>query len=166
MILINKKDITIIFIFTIMWVILAESVAPIFVISGVITAVVVLLFCKKLLPLKEIQDINFSKLLHYPFFLIKEIYVAGFYIISIVFSKEGSRADIVSVKSKIKNEMLKIMLLDSVTLTPGTIFVEMDGEDIKLLWLRKKNDKDPSEIENLDEMLIGPLQRELIKAQK
>ena len=71
--------------------------------------------------------------------------------------------DIVTVKTKLKNESLRIILADSITLTPGSILLDLKDEFITLLWIRDKFT--PSDSETADRMLKGKLERRLLKAE-
>ena len=50
---------------------------------------------------------------------------------------------IIKVKTKLKNEFAKTMLANSITLTPGTLTVEVDGSDFYIHWINVVSD-DPS----------------------
>ncbi|MCK7577201.1 MAG: Na+/H+ antiporter subunit E [Chromatiales bacterium] len=49
---------------------------------------------------------------------------------------------IVKVKTRLKTPLGRLLLANSITLTPGTITVEMRGEDIYVHWI-KVADEDP-----------------------
>ncbi|HRZ88080.1 MAG TPA: Na+/H+ antiporter subunit E, partial [Spirochaetia bacterium] len=49
---------------------------------------------------------------------------------------------IVKVKTRLKTPLGRLLLANSITLTPGTITVEMRGEDIYVHWI-KVADSDP-----------------------
>jgi len=52
---------------------------------------------------------------------------------------------IVKVPVKLKGEISKLTLANSITLTPGTLSLELDDEGIYVHWIDKKSD-DPEEI--------------------
>lgn len=43
---------------------------------------------------------------------------------------------IVKVRTKLKSRMGRLMLANSITLTPGTLSVELDGEFIYVHWVK------------------------------
>jgi multicomponent Na+:H+ antiporter subunit E len=49
---------------------------------------------------------------------------------------------IVRVKTKLKTPLGRLLLANSITLTPGTITVEMKGEDLFIHWIKVQS-KDP-----------------------
>jgi multicomponent Na+:H+ antiporter subunit E len=110
----------------------------------------------------KIENIRFTKLILYPFVLLWEVYMAGFHVIKLIFT--GAEAEMIRVKTSITNETLKIILVDSVTLTPGTIHVRLEGDEFTLLWLRDKHDA-ALPVAARDKMIKGRLEKWLLKAQ-
>ena len=149
---------------TIIWIILVESFAPFFLISGVIVSTVSLYFSKKYLPLKEIENVAFSKLIFFPFYLIGQIYLSSLYVMKIILV--GERVDVVEIKTTLEEESLASLLADIITLIPGAISLDVTGDTIMIAWLRKKTDPDPELVKNKDEILKGKLEDKLMKAQK
>ena len=148
---------------TCVWILLRESFTIATVISGLIFSALTLIFCKKALPIGKVTDIRFSKLAMYPLFLIGQVYVAGVHVVKLIFTEAS--AEIIKVKTNIKNESLRILLVDSITLTPGSTFVRMEGDELIILWLKGKDD-DKLSPEERDDFLKGSLERLLIKAEK
>lgn len=147
---------------TLVWMILTEDVSVAGVLTGIFVSIVALFFILKFLPFKEISNINFYKLATFPFYLIGQIYVAGFQIIRVIV--RGPKVDIVTIKTKIEAEALKVILVDSITLMPGSILLNLSGNNITLLWIREKNTKlDISEVEAYIE---EKLERRLLRAQR
>jgi len=147
---------------TFVWVILTEEITSRNILIGLIVSSVGLTFIAKFLPFKEITNVNFYKLATYPFYLIGQIYVAGFNVISIVLT--GPKVDIVTINTTIEAEALKFILVESITLTPGSILLELNDDKITLLWIRNK--KSPLSPQAADEKLKAKLERRLLKAQK
>jgi len=111
----------------------------------------------------KVDNVRFTRLAMYPLFLIGQIYLAGFHVVKLIFT--GAEVEIIDVKTDIENESLRILLVDSVTLTPGSILLGMKGKQFSLLWLKGKND-DALSIEERDYAIKGRLEDWLIKAQK
>ena len=147
---------------TFVWAILTESFAWLNLLVGAGIGLSCLIFVAKFLPTKAIANVNFLHLITFPLFLIGQIYLAGFYVVSIVL--QGHKVGVVTLRTKLESEALKIILVDSVTLTPGSILLNLDGDKITLLWLRSK--KTPFDPQIADEHLKGKLERRLLKAQK
>ena len=148
---------------TCVWILLLESYSVATIVSGVIVSTATLIFCKRALPMEKISNVRFYKLAMYPLFLIGQVYVAGFHVIKLIFT--GAQAEIIQVKTDIENESLRIMLVDSVTLTPGSVLVKLDGDEFTLLWLKGKGDDTLSD-EERDYAIKGKLEKWLIRAQK
>jgi len=158
------KNILAIVILTAIWIILVESFEPIFVISGILASTVSVMVSKRFLPLKEIEDVSFRKLVFYPFFLVGQIYSGGFYVIKIILS--GQRTDLVTIKTSLKSDVLRVILADTITLTPGSVLLDLTDDEIMVVWLRNKNAPDVELVQNKDELLKGNIEKMLFKAQK
>jgi len=147
---------------TLVWIILAESISVRSVVTGVVISIIALIFVHKFLPFKEVSNINFYKLATFPFYLIGQIYVAGFQIIKVII--KGPKVDIVTIRTKIEADVLKVILVDSITLMPGSILLDLDGNKITLLWIRDKNS--PLNIAEVEAYIERKLERRLLRAQR
>ena len=146
----------------VVWVILRDDISPMAFITGVIIGLSCLLYTRKYLPLSKIVGIDFLKLAFYPFYLVWQIYLSGIYVIKIILT--GARVDIVKIDTELTNETLRIILADSITLTPGSIFLDMEDKKLVLLWLR--NSRIAQIPDNAGEILKSGLEKRLLKAQK
>ena len=147
---------------TFIWIILTESLVWQNILVGVAVSIIVMVFIKKNLPFKKINNVDFSKLAGYPFYLIGQVYLAGFQVIKIILT--GPKIEIITVTTKITDDTLKIILVDSITLTPGSILLELNGDQATLLWIRDKN----SQLDSVaaGQILEDKLERKLLRAQK
>jgi len=105
--------------------------------------------------------VKFSRLLFYLFYLIGEIYVQGFFVIKMILS--GVRVDIVEANTKLKSDFLRAVLISSVTLTPGSIPLGLEGETLTVLNLGSTKDENAYQVVD---SLRARLEKKLIKAQK
>ena len=144
------------------WILLMEEISWRSIAIGMLITMACMHFASLFLPYEEIKNVNFFKLASFPFFLIGQIYAAGIFMIGVII--KGSIVDIVSLKTKLSNEHLRIMLADSITLTPGSILLELDGDIITLLWIRYKDA--PGDAESADIMLKSKIEEQLLKAEK
>lgn len=144
------------------WIILRETFSLSTVIIGAVLSVACVYFYHKYLPLKRVRNVKFLKLIFYVFYLIGQIYIAGFYVIKLIVL--GAKADVIELKTKVTNESLKVLLADSITLTPGSILLDLKDENITLLCLKEKNDT--RDLEAMDDFLKGRLENQLLKVQK
>jgi len=158
----GKHTIFVVLGLTVVWVLLMEELSVMSVAVGVVTGILVTLFSRKFLPLQEIHNVNFFKLITYPIYLIGQIYMAGFAVMKIII--KGSVVDIVTVKTKLKNEALRIILADSITLTPGSILLDLENKNLTLLWIRGKDT--PGDPDTAGELLKGGMEKRLLKAER
>jgi len=129
---------------------------------GMFSTIICLHFAGKFLPYEEIKRVNFLRLVTFPFFLVGQIYSSGFAVIKILL--KGHKLDIVTIRTKIKNETLRVMLADTITLTPGSILLDLVDDFVVILWMRAKDNKADSE--TAGELIKGKLERGLLKAEK
>ena len=160
----SKGNIVIILALTFVWIILVESLSLIAIVTGVAISVVCVFFGKKFLPLEKIKGVNFNKLTTYPFFLLAQIFSSSIYVSKIILF--GAKTDILEVKTNLENDSLRIMLADSVTLTPGSLLLELKDEKMTILWLRPKGSPEVEQTENASGQIMGKLEGRLMKAQK
>lgn len=64
---------------------------------------------------------------------------------------------IVKVKTKLKSRLGRVMLANSITLTPGTLTVETDGEDYYIHWI----DVSSKDIEGATEKIVHKFEKYL-----
>ena len=160
--LIKKSGIYATIALTFLWVLLREEFSVSTVIIGFIVSAACMFYSQKYLPLEKIADVNFFKLIFYPIYLLGQIYWAGFYVIKIILT--GAKIDIVEIDTKIKSNTLRVILADSITLTPGSILLDLTDDKITLVWLRPKNSPVPCEGDG--DKIKGHMEKTLLKAQK
>ena len=159
----NKNSIYLIILLTIVWVVLCEELSVPVVATGILISAGCAYFCRKYLPLRVITGVNFLKLGMYPFYLIGQIYLAGFDAIKLII--KGAKVDVVEVKTEITNDFLRVILANSITLTPGTVSLDLNGETITILWLRDKA-SGSQDMVNAGELIKGKLERKLLNTQE
>ena len=158
----SKRRIFSILILTLIWVILSENFSPASWISGFLISIVCTILCRKFLPLSTVKGVKFHKLLFYPIYVITQIYIAGFHAIKLIIF--DSKVEIVEIKTALKQDILRVALANSITLTPGTISLRLREDKITVLWLRSK--KPLGQGVSIDESIKGKMERKLIKAEK
>jgi multicomponent Na+:H+ antiporter subunit E len=78
----------------------------------------------------------FAAGLRYYAFFFKELVRSNLRLAAIVLSPSlPIRPGIVKVRTRLKSRMGRLMLANSITLTPGTLTVEMDGEWLYVHWV-------------------------------
>lgn len=129
---------------TIIWIVLFEYFTPFIFLSGLLIAIIVVLFTDRFLLKGNYEHsyvIGFGTLLSYSIRLIVEIYLAGIAVIPTII-KGDADVEIVRVETKLKDELLIDILANSVTLTPGTVTVDKIGSQLLILNL---NAQEPNE---------------------
>lgn len=114
------------------WIILNGKITAEIVILGLIFAAVIYAFASKFMGLTWEKEKSFWKHLlwgiQYIVVLLKEIAVANIVVIKIILSGQKVHPVLVSFESPLKSEILKVILADSITLTPGTITVRLNDK--------------------------------------
>ena len=115
----------------IVWIIFAGDITLEICIFGAVIAAVIFAFTCKFMDYsieKEKKNLKKSfQFLHYIAVLVKEILLANVQTIKMILSeKEEVKPTLVDFKTDIKSETGKVLLANSITLTPGTITVELD----------------------------------------
>lgn len=144
------------------WVIFREDIRISTIVEGLVVGLGCAYFSDRYFPLKKIRDVNFLRLILYPFYLIGQIYIAAFLVIKMIIV--GARVDVVTLDTRLKSDTLRSILGYSINLIPGTILIDLKGDKIPLLWLREQNDSE--ETAHANETIKGGLEKRLLKAQK
>ena len=122
------------FLFLIMWVILNGKVTPEVLITGIVVgAPVFLFFCfaMKYSMKKEWETIrHLPWFLKYVFVLIREIIKANFAVSKLILSsKLEPEPVLVGFRLPLKKDAHKVLLANSITITPGTITADIQDGD-------------------------------------
>ena len=157
-----KRNIFKIILLTIAWLILRESISVFDILLGVSISAICVWYSKKYIPFKNVTGVHIFKLALYFFYLVGQIYIAGFYVIKMTLF--GANAHFYTTKTKIKNELLRVIFADSITLTPGSILIDLTDDNLTVAWLLSKKGLPPPE--DADELLKGNLENLLLNAQK
>lgn len=113
------------------WIILNGKITTEIIVLGIFFAAVIYAFTYKFMGFTWQKEKSFWKhlwwLLVYILILIKEIAVANLTVLRIIFTP-GRKIHpvLVSFEAPFKSKLLKVILADSITLTPGTITVKLD----------------------------------------
>lgn len=145
-----------------MWIIFAGDITLEICIFGAAIAAVIFAFTCKFMDYsieKEKRNLKRTfQFLHYIAVLIKEILMANFQTIRLILSeKEEIKPALVDFKTDFKSETGKVLLANSITLTPGTITVELEDSGYVVHCL------DESLAGGMDESVFVELIRKLEK---
>lgn len=129
-------------IFFLIWVIFNGQFTPEIAVFGLVIAGLMYAFICKFMGYKPRADIIMAKkffyLIQYVFILIKEIVKANFAVIRMITSSRYElEPAVVRFKTDLKSAPARIMLANSITLTPGTITVSLTGDEYVVHCLDK-----------------------------
>ena len=129
----GKHTVFVMFALTFVWIILMEQVSWQNAAIGMFMSMVCMHLVGKFLNFEEIRNVNFYKLVTYPLWLVGRIYLDALYLVKMILT--NSKWGIITRELTLSNESLRIMLADSITLTPGSVYIERNGEIITLLCI-------------------------------
>lgn len=124
-------------ILSVFWVILFESFSPIVLVSAPIVSLLSILISEKYLLKARYLDLfyfNIFWLIQYVIVLFVEIYRSGISMIPKIISGH-SNPGIVEITTDIDTNFGIALLANSITLTPGTITMDVQGQKMKVLWM-------------------------------
>ena len=146
---------------TFIWIILMEGYSWPAIVSGVGISLICLWFARKFMPLGRVEGVRFPRLLLYLLRVIAEIYAQGFQALKLILT--GAKADIIEMETELESDFLKAMLMGSIALTPCSVPLDLNGDTLTVLILRKEKDQDT---DRAVDTLRTHLEKPLLKAQK
>jgi multicomponent Na+:H+ antiporter subunit E len=134
------RDIAIVFVTLLLfWLMLQGSLASdVLIIGALVSLAIALLYREGLSFFTEFRGTPqaFVAGFRYYGYFFKELFKSNFRLAAIVLSPSlPIDPGIVKVRTKLKSRMGRLMLANSITLTPGTLTVELDGEWIYVHWV-------------------------------
>lgn len=121
------------------WLLLNGSLAEDVLVVGLIAALVITLLFRNGLSVVSEFRLTPQSLLTAPVyvaFFLKELVKSNLRLAGIVLSPAlPLKPGIVKVRTRLKSRMGRLLLANSITLTPGTLTVEMDGEWLYIHWV-------------------------------
>ena len=121
------------------WLLLNASLSPEVVVSGLIVAVIVALFFSVRNPVFKDMKLNpkaISYFFIYFFVFTIELLKANFDVAKRVVSpKLPINPGIVEVKTRLNSKIGRFFLANSITLTPGTLTVDIKGDALFIHWI-------------------------------
>ena len=124
------------------WIIFNGRITLEIVIFGIVIAAAVFAFMCKFMDYSIKKELRLYKkvpqFLKYVFLLVKEIIKANMAVIKMILTRrEVTEPTLVKVHTDLKSETAKVMLANSITLTPGTITVSMEDDTLLVHCLDK-----------------------------
>ena len=121
------------------WLLLNGSLAADILLVGALASfIIAFLFRDGLSPLTEFRATPraFGAALLFLFYFFKELVKSNLRLAAIVLSPSlPINPGIVKVRTRLKSRMGRLLLANSITLTPGTLTVELEGEWLYIHWV-------------------------------
>ncbi len=138
------------------WLIMNGGITLFNLITGIIVVSISLLATNRLLEYSYINAFSLPvlKFIKYILILLTKIYSSGIYASYIILTGKIKPGFVTcDINPKIRNDYLKNIMATSITLTPGTITVDNDGEKLTVLSLHTDSGNPCSDFEaNLIDM--------------
>ena len=156
-----KKRLAQFFIYFLMWLFITWSLNIEYLVVGIIVSLIVTLLTKELFPdelVRLLHPVRFLLAVFYIPYLVFYILLANLDVAYRVLNPDlPINPGIIKVKTSLKNEFAKTILANSITLTPGTLTVDVDGNDFYVHWINVSSN-DP---EVQKELILGRFERVL-----
>lgn len=130
----QKNHLIIVFVgIFIFWFILSGLITPLMLILGIVSSAFVIYIVNKMDLIDE--EISFHKfdvigLLSYVFWLLKEIIISNIKVCAyIVMPTKKINPKIIKIKSSQISDFANVLYANSITLTPGTVTIDVDGDE-------------------------------------
>jgi multicomponent Na+:H+ antiporter subunit E len=130
-------------IFFLIWIIFNGQLTLEIALFGLVIAGLMYLFICKFMGYQPKTDILLAKrslyVIHYCFVLIVEILKANIIVFKMIYSsKYELEPAVVHFKADLHSQFARVLLANSITLTPGTITVALDGDEYTVHCLDKE----------------------------
>lgn len=116
-----------------LWLLLSGNAAPSTLLSGAVVSFLITLFCRKFMGYKpKIFRAGLKKggaIARYLLFLLKEILLANIAVVKCIYRSVPVEPVLVRFKTTLKSEASKVLVANSITLTPGTYTVHLAGDE-------------------------------------
>jgi len=126
--------IRLIVLFTFIYMVLSESFSLLTAFLGIASGVVAIWLTNKILEIDYVEmfHINLWLILIYFWIIIRDTYVAGYDTIVRIF-KGTINPSFVTYRSNLNDEFLTVLLANAITMPPGSITVDRDGDEMTVL---------------------------------
>lgn len=158
----KARDFTLLFAsLTVFWLLLNGSIATDVLVAGLVASfVITLVFARSTSVFAEFRTTPraFATAAVYIVYFLKELVKSNLKLAAIVLSPAlPLRPGIVKVRTRLKSRMGRLLLANSITLTPGTLTVELDGEWLYIHWVTVESD----DIETATQSIVAGFEKYL-----
>lgn len=158
------QRVQIILLLGVVWIVLNEELDIATFVTGLVVGAIAVWITNVLVlkgSYRRTYHIRFWNALGYALRLFYEIYAAGFEAVYRMFTGRIN-IGIVDITTELQDEFMIILLANSITLTPGTVTLDRQGPNLKVIWLTTPT-RDPQEA---GEQIKGLFERLLSNAVK
>ena len=117
----------------VLWLVFAGSITVSNLVLGALISGLITLFCHFFMGYSSKAFLAGLKklggMLHYFFVLLVEIVKANIAVLKLVYRRELPKPHMVRFKTGLKSDAMKVLVANSITLTPGTYTVVLEGDD-------------------------------------
>lgn len=145
-----------------LWMILTRSFDPQELVVGTVASVLVALLVRRVAAQLIVCGSSWPRrttfLFAYVPYLLWSIVRANIDVaLRVVNPRLPIRPGIVRVKTRLKSPLGRLLLTSSITLTPGTLTVDIDGDDLFIHWI----DVEGADTEDISRRIVGGFERYL-----
>jgi multicomponent Na+:H+ antiporter subunit E len=123
----------------ILWIALTASLGAEELITGFIVSLILSLFSRKNFQIIGFPIITLKKVVYsviYLLILFKEIIIANFDVAyRVIHPKIPIKPGIIIIRTELKQDLAKLILANSITLTPGTFTLDIDDDRLLIHWI-------------------------------
>ena len=131
----------------ILWLVLTSSLGLQNVLVGIVVSTGIALLYTKMFKDEKIEHFSISAALVYLYVLLKNLVTSNIQINKRILRKELKISTaIVAVKTDLKPDWKKLLLANSITLTPGTLTLDIKGDTLFIHTLQYEEGMDKKEI--------------------
>lgn len=154
--------IRLIILFVLIFVILNERLTLLTISMGIVAAAISIWITNKILEIDyvEIFHINALLVLTYFWIILRDTYVVGWD--TIVRTLKGNiKPNTIEYKTEIEDEFLRALFVNAITMPPGTIVVDREGEDLNILTVGFEKEQFKVDTKNQIEKLIKKFENDI-----
>jgi multicomponent Na+:H+ antiporter subunit E len=130
-----------------LWLVLSASIGVQNILVGIIVSYAIALLYTKMFPDNEVDSFSLYGLLAYFYVLMKNLLISNLQINKRILSKELNISEaIVAVDTDLDKDWKKLLLANSITLTPGTLTLDIKGNTLYIHTLQYEEGMDKKEI--------------------
>ena len=119
-----------------LWLLLSGNAALSTLLSGAVVSFLITLFCRKFMGYdagKLRQALKKSgAILRYLLFLLKEILIANLAVVKLIYRPAATEPLMVRFHTTLKSDAAKVLVANSITLTPGTYTVHLADDEFQV----------------------------------